>query len=194
MTPKIVLFNGPPYSGKDTIATKLCKYHLNGKIMKFAAPLKVIARDFFCDGSQEEFDYWDSPQNKDKPSPVFFGKSCRQVQIAISENFFKPTFGETIFGEILARDIKKYNEQYPNTTFLISDSGFRPEAEVLVKEFGAENVILVNLIREGTSYKNDSRSYINLDDLEVIRLSIDNQNGKLDETITNINNILIPLI
>ena len=191
MTPKIVLLNGPPYSGKDTIARHLLertppKY---GVIMKFATPLKTIVRDFFCFGDQKLFDFWDSPANKDKPTDQFLGRSCRDCQIGVSEGFFKPTFGQDVFGKILARDIARTEKGI----YYISDSGFRPEAEVLVKKFGAENVILVNLERDNTSFKGDSRGYINLDDLEVTRLTIHNNEGSSEKTAINIREIIYPI-
>jgi hypothetical protein len=185
---KIVLFNGPPHCGKDTIAHGIKKL-IDGEVMvevaKFAQPLKTVAKHLYCDGNQELFDKMDLPENKGVPNDLFFGKTCREVQIAISEQYAKPVHGEKVFGKILAQHIKFS----PNELFLVSDSGFRQEAEVLVEEFGAENVLLVRIKRKGTTYDGDSRGYINLEDLGVVSLEVEN-NSDVNGTIQGILNIM----
>lgn len=188
MTIKVVLLNGPPRAGKDTLAAKLVtKFHtanVNGRhaaVAKFAAPLKTAAAAIYCFNNQAEFAHFDSAEEKDKPSDVFLGKTCREVQIGISEVYAKPFHGETVFGQMLvnrlkaeAREVLGFGEE---AIFFVSDSGFRPEAEEIVKAFGAENVLLVRILREGFTYEGDSRGYINLDDLDVETLEVTNVEG-----------------
>lgn len=186
---KIILFNGPPRSGKDTLAAMLqgelsaSKAMLFTSVEKFAAPLKRTACSIYCNGNTQEWYKYDSAELKDTPSDNFFGKTPREVQIAISEQYMKPVHGEAVFGKMLVKNIKRAlvtaeGTKPPYDGFLISDSGFRQEAEELIKEFGAENVILVRLVREGFTYEGDSRDYINLDDLGVVTYDITNVEGQ----------------
>lgn len=167
---KIILFNGPPGAGKDTVAQALAEKLPNSKLVKFAEPLKNGAAGIYFGGDRKAFNVYDTFEKKGKPEEVFSGKSCREVQIAISEQFLKIFHHQKIFGEILAREIKKLKKNpHKITTFLVSDSGFAPEAEVLVEHFGADKIILIRIHRDEYTYErfNDSRSYINLDHLGV---------------------------
>lgn len=180
--PIIILFNGPPGSGKDSLSEDINRFIKNGTIEKFAKPLKTVAKELYCHGDQALFDLMDAQGTKDKPDDIFLGETCRNVQIAISETYAKPLHGERVFGKLLASRIKAAvanNNNAYQPVFLISDSGFRQEAEELVEQFGAESILLFRIHREGKTYKGDSRSYINLDDLNVRSYDIRNVEGEL---------------
>jgi hypothetical protein len=98
---------------------------------------------------------------KDEPHPDFFGQKPRSVYIAVSEILCKPLFGEDIFGVLLVEQIKKKQLEGVEN-FIIPDSGFQAEAEVLRAAFGNQ-VYVVSLHRNGTCYSNDSRGRIHLD-------------------------------
>ena len=161
---KIILLNGPPRSGKDATGKLLESMMDKACVLKFAEPVKMSAHAVMrmLKGSgtvplSEAFDTC-----KDEPSPYFFGLSPREVYIAISENLCKPLFGEAVFGELMATQIReKQEEGFDN--FIITDSGFQKEAEVLEHHFG-EQVYLVNLHRDGATFTNDSRGRIELPD------------------------------
>lgn len=182
---KIILFNGPPRSGKDTIANETAARFnkLAPHICKFAAPLKSTATHMYCGGDSGIFHQLDSSEMKDQPHYRFFGKTCREVQIAISETYFKPLHGPKVFGKILSQYITTAieKEQKPLNLFFVTDSGFRPEAEEVVQQHGAENVLLIRVHREGYTFDGDSRSYINLNDLGVE--SVDLYNDDLGATV-----------
>lgn len=182
---KIILFNGPPHSGKDTLAGLVQQQVDNSEIVKFAAPLKSVVKELYCNGSQLLFDLMDSPERKNLPDDQFFGISCRQAQINVSEVFLKKVHGERVFGKILAATIKKKAEAGIEN-FLVSDSGFEPEAAELIDQFGAENIVLLKLIRQGTSYEGDSRSYIDLSKYGVKTYEVVNVEGMLPVTVNNI--------
>lgn len=193
---KIVLLNGPASSGKDTLAAQLVNHTPKSLMVKFAAPLKMIATHMYCDSDSQKFHQWDAPSEKIKPSPVFLGKTCRQVQIDISEVYMKPMHGEGVFGKFLFKTIER-ESMNDYETFFVSDSGFRPEAEVLVEAYGAQNVMLLRLHREGKFFDKDpesksydSRDYINLDDLGVESHDIDNIENDINGTVTSIQPIL----
>ena len=192
---KIVLFNGPPSSGKDTLAGQLANVIPKSLVVKFAAPLKSLAMHMYCDSNSQKFYEHDLPEQKNNPSPTFLGKSCRQVQIDISEVYMKPMHGEDVFGKFLVKTIDKEAENYD--VFFVSDSGFKPEAEVLINEYGAQNVLLLRLTREGTFFQKDpekpgydSRNYINLDDLDVESYDIENVEGDVNATVQKVKTII----
>ena len=183
---KIILINGPAGSGKDTVASNLLTALPAGtaEIVKFAAPLKATAITLYCNGDSRKFYEFDNDQEKkNKPSAQFLGKSCRQVQIDLSESYMKPMHGQTVFGELLRNYIDTQSDKGVET-FLVSDSGFRPEAEVLVDYFGPQNVLLIRLHREGHTYEGDSRNYIDLDDLDVETVDIQNITDQFNESMT----------
>lgn len=194
MSPKIILLNGPPHCGKDTIGNQLWKLTNQSSVVKFATPLKTVATHLYCNGDRDLFDKMDAPEQKGKPDELFFGKSCRQVQIDISESYAKPMHGPRVFGKILASTIKQRMATEQTRTFFVTDSGFLPEAEELVDQFGRDNVILIRIHRDGKTFDGDSRSYINLDLIGVTSLDVNNVEGEAERTVTYINNILKPFL
>lgn len=186
---KIILINGPAGSGKDTMAEKLKdKLGYFTKLEKFAKPIKLAVAAIYFGGNYEAFAKYDTFEAKKVPAEVFLGKTPREVQIAVSEFFLKPYHEDKrVFGKLMATRLKMADI---NQHVLVSDSGFREEAEELVDQFGAENILLVRLHREGYTFDGDSRSYINLDDLGVATLDIENEEGKADETAQKIYNII----
>lgn len=145
---KIVLLNGPPRSGKDTIARGLALLaDRDVKIERFAAPLEGAARAFgfdMCDSRKEEL------------HPCLLA-TRRAFQIALSEEFIKPRFGAAAFGALLVQRLRMLS-RLPDL-LAVPDSGFRPEAQILADAFGAKNILLMRVHREGCSFAGDSRSY-----------------------------------
>ncbi len=86
MSFKIILVNGPPRSGKDTIGQLLCQ-RLPLVLDKFARKLKEAAHALY---GMPELPHDHFEACKDTPLEQFFGKSPRQVYIAVSETYFKP--------------------------------------------------------------------------------------------------------
>ena len=171
---KIILLNGPPRSGKDTMAELIATQKYFCKVEKFAKPIKLAVAAIFFGGDYERFAFFDTAEMKDVPHEVFLGKTCREVQIAVSESFLKPFYQDKhVFGKLL---VSRLTQGGPPTV-LVSDSGFREEAEELVNKFGADKIKLVRIKREGYTYAGDSRSYIDLSDLGVDTLEVENVDG-----------------
>lgn len=109
---------------------------------------------------------------KDLKSESLFGMSFREYQIWLSEEVMKPKFGKDILGKLAVRNLGGAS----GTDYtVVSDCGFREEALPLVRLFGATNVLLVHIMRDGCNFDNDSRSYIELDDLGVTTVDLYNQ-------------------
>ena len=159
MTTKIILFNGPPRSGKDT-ATDFAMKHLGkrGVHYRFAAPLKDATHALFgLKVSREHFD-----QCKNVPSELFLGMSPREAYIWMSEGAVKPKFGKDFFAKIAVHIISEriVSSGKSDGVVVVSDCGFAEEVDAIVDTFGAENVAVVHIKRPGTDFANDSRSYI----------------------------------
>lgn len=180
---KIIFFNGPPRSGKDTIVNELLKKYSSCENIKFSNPLKTALPVFFG-LSKEQIDCLEI--DKETPKEYFFDNSWRQVQILLSEVWAKPTFGKKVFGKITLNIIKNSNSQL----FLVSDSGFQEEAESLIEYFGKENCLLIRVKRDGTDFNNDSRSYWkNVYEIEDITLHNNKTiSAAVDKTNEIINN------
>lgn len=153
---KIVFLNGPPRSGKDTIVKWLMpSFQISH--LKFAAPLKRQC----CALLQVSLEWLE--ENKDKPHPALKGGTPREYLINMSEKFIKPIYGDDFFGHVLASEAA--NPSMLNT-ILISDSGFECEAWPVVKRFGLENCVKVQLTRPGYDFSKDSRSYWHIDGMK----------------------------
>lgn len=182
---KIVFVNGPPRSGKDTAGEILCT-HGSGRrlIQKFAFEVKERTHAAFrivdSAGRPVAHDYFE--QQKDVPLDCFMGLTPRQAYIEFSERFYKPIFGEKIFGTLLARRLEltllaasqaKRFRHVPDA-FTLTDSGFGPEAVPVVEMFDPENCTLVRVHRKGCNFDGDSRGYIDLSQLGVKTVDVEN--------------------
>lgn len=183
---KVVFVNGPPRSGKDTVG-QLIKTDRKGRdlgptcLEKFAHAVKRAVHDRLGlkqaehdprPGRPLPADYYE--QRKDEVGIPGFpdGKSPRDMYIEFSEDIAKPAHGDDVFGQfLLGRLVRKIGD---NEMVVITDSGFRPEAECIVEHYGAENCLLIRLERDGSSFEGDSRDYIELADLGVTEVDLSN--------------------
>lgn len=189
----VLLLNGPSRSGKDYGGAALVrKLQDNGKhacVVKFAHVLKVrthAAYGVLHHGQPAPHDWFES--NKDTPAGEFLGRTPRETYIAFSENLMKPLHGDDIFGRLLLSDLRANHSDAD--LIVVTDSGFRSEAEVLVKHYGAHNVTHVRLHRDGRTFAGDSRGYIDLTDLGVLPRDVHNNSTgeELAQTLTNLLN------
>lgn len=159
MKPRIIIINGPPQSGKDTTAA-LVEAFTGAYRTKFAKALKDRAHAMV--GLSVQHDHFE--RQKDTQLAVFGGMTPRQFYIWFSEEMIKPVFGPRYFGEITLVDIR--NQIEAGRSVVVSDSGFVGEAMPLVEAFPG-SVELWRIYREKTSFKGDSRSYIELPDVNT---------------------------
>jgi hypothetical protein len=149
----IILFNGPPASGKDCAADyfKDKGYkHLSFKYQLFKETFK------YFDVSESWFmDDYDNRDVKERPSAHLGGFSRREAMIHVSENIIKPKRGLDYFGKKVAEEID-FDRDY-----VISDGGFSHELFPIINKIGAKNFVLVQLVRDKCDYSTDSRRYFN---------------------------------
>jgi len=147
----IILFNGPPGSGKDHAADYFKQHgfkHLSFKYQLFKETIKYfnVEEKWFMDG------YNDRSQ-KEVKSMLLGHMSRREAMIYVSEKIIKPRMGLDYFGRLVADEIDL------NKDYCISDGGFIDELIPVVEKVGNDNFVLVQLTREGHDFSSDSRRY-----------------------------------
>lgn len=180
-----VLLNGPRRSGKSSCAAAIqnsrridasisvigMSFHLK----RFVHGIYMGRRGFALDP-----DHFDA--TKEHPQEILGGRSWREAYIHYSERVIKPLHGNDWFGRMLLRQAKEDAADI----VVVPDSGFREEAEILIKDVGAGNVLLIRLHREGHGFAGDSRGYVSLLDLCVETYDVDSVEGALDRTMDEV--------
>lgn len=159
---KLILLNGPPRSGKDTVARHL-QLVLDAAIRldKFAMPIKRAFAGMI--GSTCDY-YGDVPYHEEHKEEVipWLGVSYRQWQIDFSERLMKPQYGGNIFGRMLLDRVKaqSWADNPERQVCVVSDCGFQIEVDTLILEIPPQNVLTLRLIRPGFNFDGDSRGFI----------------------------------
>lgn len=176
--PLFTFINGPPGSGKDTLAKLLCGAVTGSYIESFAEPIRAMIYNVFFPNEgpiNYNFDLRDA-EVKARQMPFLHPRtddysliiSIRDAMIDFSESWMKPNFGPDIFGRLLWRRAEE--QMMFSDHFIIPDSGFVPEAQFIIEQVGAHRCLLLHLSRAGTSFIGDSRSYIDLPEVRTIDL------------------------
>ncbi len=153
----IVIFNGPPGAGKD----EACLFFqtIGYKHLSFKEELFKETFKFF--GVSKEWFMNDYNNRSVKEMPVEELKidgvavSRRDAMIYVSEEYIKPKFGNDYFGAQLSNHVNS------DGLFSVSDGGFIEELSPIINKVGADNIVLVQLTREGCDFSSDSRRYFN---------------------------------
>lgn len=180
---KIILFNGPPSSGKDVASLYLFKKY---NVLHCSFKRKLIhLTQILLDITPTEWHYW--YQDKEKPREELNDLSCRQALIKVSEEMVKPVMGKDFWGRSEANWLKR--NLHRDQIAVFSDAGFDEEVVPIVKAFGEKNVHIIKIIREGCSYENDSRKYLSENLLPTENYYTVENNGTLEEFYQNVNNL-----
>lgn len=162
----IIALNGPPSSGKDTVADALVE-HLKtiadapyARHFKIAERLKRTAM-ILMDQQDYHWRIWES--RKDEiVSYAGNDMTYRDLLISVGDTLCG-RFGRDMWTKLLlnemneeAEDVDPYN--IPNFVAVISDLGFDEEYACLLST--DHYVFGIRLHREGTDFSNDSRDYI----------------------------------
>lgn len=161
MTQRIILFNGPPRSGKDTAArflfdTDWMKDNYFVVFDRMSMPVKKAFAGMVAAPIDSRGNVAYHEDHKAELIGIL-GISYRQWQIDFSERFMKPLYGEAIFANLF---IDRQRRQHKDAVILVPDCGFVVEYKTLVNHFGKQNVLLVEVIRPGFDFTGDSRSYL----------------------------------
>lgn len=102
---KVVLINGPPRSGKDTLAQALGQMLAEGNlrvlITPLASALKGATHGLFAGlAGETNSPRWNAFEaEKEQPSEFFLGMTPRQAYIDVHEKVLKPIFGKPFLGQ-----------------------------------------------------------------------------------------------
>jgi len=187
---KIVLVNGPPRSGKDSLGAFLKQrapsfVHVD----KFARILKESAHALYglVDGLDRPLPHDAFEDSKEETHSCFYGLTPREAYQKVSEVYFKKVHGQEIFGRMLADSLER--NQAP--VVVLTDSGFVEEALCLISRFPDAEPLLVRLHREGYTFEGDTRGYIEPQGIAAVDID---SGGTLDEFRIRALRELVPLI
>lgn len=174
MNRPIIILNGPPNCGKDTLADALSDVAV--KVEFKHALYKETAK--YCKVDLSHFTNLATNRSTKEKYIHMLGCTPRGALIHVSENIIKPQYGKQFFGKALARTIS----QRPwASAFVVSDGGFDEEIEPL---HDVGKVLIVRVLRDGCSFEGDSRKY--LDNPICV---LDN-NGTVEEAVHILKGIL----
>ncbi len=164
---KIVIANGPPGSGKDTSIASLVE-GLNFKGRAFELSYKTTLYQEVAKRYNLEVDYVrslnENRETKEVQMDCFNGLSVREALISESEDHIKPTLGEDGVAKLTLDALLKEIQPEPNESILLmnSDGGFNVEVDYVKSRLGlhSEQLFIIRLLRNGCSFKNDSREFI----------------------------------
>ncbi|AEZ65076.1 putative ATP-binding protein [Aeromonas phage phiAS7] len=154
----VIILNGPPGSGKDTLAKLLVESYkkrgVNAQVFEFKDIMFKIAK-LVSGASDELWDEMYARDQKELPQAFLGGLSARQFMIRISEEWMKPLFGAGILGQLAFKAVKESGCDLA----IFSDGGFPDE----VAPFERPDIHL-HIMRLypswDSSFDGDSRNYL----------------------------------
>lgn len=159
----VIIFNGPPGSGKDHAADLVTNMFDRSKHLRFKDHLFKCVTTLFNVTDEEFFEKYNDREQKEKSTCLLEGYSPREAMIFVSETVIKPKFGHDYFGHIAADNLI-----YGINAF--SDGGFTEELEPVYNECDG-NMIIVQLHCPWSNFDNDSRTYIDeFKDVPILKL------------------------
>lgn len=168
---KVIVFNGPPSSGKDEICKMLLEegdsiYH---KIFKEHLFQCVFV--LFAINPERFMELYDNRDTKELPTEELRGYSPRSAMIFVSETVIKPNFGKDYFGIETAKNLE-------SGLNVFSDGGFEEELNPVYEKCQGQ-MMIVQVHREGYNFNSDSRKYVeSFKDVPILKLY---NNGTLEE-------------
>jgi hypothetical protein len=151
----LILVNGPPRSGKGTVARALQREHSSFQEHWVARSLKERTHLFY----DIQCDHLAFDDCKDIVSSAFHGLCPREAYIAYGEmakrlhgkDFWAKMLWQTYLAPAMAKG------RIP----VVSDVGFQVEVDLPTQRLaGAGRILVVRTSREGYSFSNDSRNYV----------------------------------
>lgn len=184
---KVIAFNGPPGSGKDTLANIAIDILGDAVNIQIKEPLLKLAQVIYR-LSDEDMHSFEVYEDKDSPSERFQGLSYRQALIELG-TLIKSRYGDNFFISNAVDKIDEADAKY----FIISDMGYDEEAEYLARYYDYD---LIRLSRDSKySFARDNRDYIfpKMLGLDNVREhDLENYTNDTTEAISYVLDILLP--
>lgn len=160
---KVIILNGPPNSGKDTIGEAImellrrdhnCKFSdiYHGQFKKVL--LEILSTTLRI-SEHSLMQIYNNRELKDTPLAIFGGHSIREAMISISEDYIKPIFGKDYIGRMELSQIRIGKPKFA----IYTDGGFIDEIRPLFADPLIE-LHIVQIHRDGCSFAGDSRGYL----------------------------------
>lgn len=155
----VVGFNGPPKSGKDSIAQAVrTMIDLEFDIPTFTDSIIRPMREAVMSlAGHDPRDYTLYNQIKDKPAAAFNGDTIRHVMIQMSENFMRKKYGKSCYVRTLIH-ANKVTVENPGIIF-VPDIGFEEEIKEFTLTVGEIRFINFHVHRPDHGWGHDSRRY-----------------------------------
>lgn len=156
----VFVLNGPPRAGKDTGIDALAKTFPDAEVFQFFRPIKELLHKEL--GLEVHYDAFELV--KDDPCIEFDGKTPRRAYIDRGDRL------EAANGPEALTDMYFAALGVCKAQILITTCGKDSEALKLATMFGADNMLVVRVHREGKSFAGDSRSWVVSDTLNIVDL------------------------
>jgi hypothetical protein len=158
--PFIIGFNGPPRSGKDTLATAVMD--LLDKEGVTTVPVHRLAlaatmRNGAAATLGMNLTDRQYSEIKDQPLPLLNGGTFRQFMIDMSEIFVKEKYGRDFWSRRMYEANRSWWNKVPSI-LIVTDIGFREEVNFFCQH--SKFYLNVVLDRKGTDFSLDSRNYV----------------------------------
>lgn len=164
-----ILFNGPPRSGKDTLASRidgfLCERTIPSQVQHLSLPMRKVA--FVALGLR--YDVLTYESIKDQPQDAFKGDTVREFMIKLSESFMIPTYGPTAWVDMFLAPHLESVKRNSHRLLMVPDLGFARETAAFDLMFGPQNVLTVQVHRDGKEWGNDSRGWCSTTNMVTVR-------------------------
>lgn len=153
---RILILNGPPNSGKDTLADNLIENDIDDWIkLSFKDALYVKTAAFYRVDLQWFKIMATNRDTKEMKLTELGHISPREAMIFVSERNIKPIYGNDYFG----KEMRYMIDGCAVENIIIPDGGFEEEVQVLMDAY-PEQVWIVQLKAKDCDFSNDSRDYI----------------------------------
>lgn len=169
--PLVIMFNGPPRSGKDSACEIIMEHfpevhYAYFKEVLYRESAKILGLDF---------NFWASIcQNGDLKDKTMLTMSAgetgavmtpRDILIYLAEKVLKPKYGQDFIARGTAETISKliqFQREQSNeaAVIVVPDLGFDYEIDTVRKMIPDAHVISVAVHRPGFTFEGDSRSYV----------------------------------
>lgn len=180
----IILLNGPPGIGKDTIANEFITAFAGFQKMEYKEGLRNATLQRYEVADREEgLRQFECRKAKDSPSELFQGRTPREALIE-TDTFLKNEYGRSMAGEWAASAVQANIQLCGIQNFLFSDSGFVQEAYQVAEK--VDRVVVVQLHHPDFNFDNDSRDYIEINDKNIVTVKYNRLNGDPEVDARNI--------